>query len=527
MKSQLFGQRRQQRGHEGGLSYAEFLNLYGGLLDDLEPLVLELSKAGITLGSGHPRDVESEVNAEFAARVAAFQEKIKETVEKQHMGGFDGNVKKIVAETYGPNSDVAMKYGDQEENALCLILPGQAKKVSAIKLVAEFLGVQAPPATKTAVTKLLEAARLKIGVAETERKASRETTRPTRRDDEKQSDFLKRLARDAAAAKDASFSEVKGAVSWLANWIEGRKPTTKAGDQQSAPEPPKDRKTELKETIRELEDRLRGFNTSAQTALASGNFAAAQATIGSATETQAELTAAKAELETVETGERENDRLKAAAMVVATAPPKPGESAPMPGAVHPAPTQKANVSPDTVEEVVALITRLEKEFELAMDSSKRHYAEANVLYVEADALRADGKRWASGKKDVEASELEAQGLHTKQAAETLKGRIDALQVEKARLEAAAKPLATPPAPEPKKRVRLAGRKPAVVEPVVATAGAVKQDGNKPVNKIFLIKAIKASSGEIGKVAVQNFLDRLSGNEDLATITAEFEAMTSN
>ena len=257
----MFG-RRQQKGREGGLSYAEFLNLYGGLLDDLEPLVLEIAKAGITLGSGHPKDLESEVSAEFATRVAAFQKKIKDTVDKKHMGGFDGNVKRIVAETYGPDSDVAMKHGDQEENALCLILPGQAKKVSAIKLVAEFLSVQTPPATKTAVKPMLEAAQAKIQVAENERKKSRETTRPTRAEGEKQSDFLKHLAAYNAAGKGtlSEFGEVKGAVKWLSNWVEGKKPPARtSGQEAGAAEPPKDEKTEIREKIVKNQIGIPGF----------------------------------------------------------------------------------------------------------------------------------------------------------------------------------------------------------------------------------------------------------------------------
>jgi len=480
-RSTLFGQRRDPKKRDGGLSYAEFLNLYGGLLDDLEPLVLELAKSGTILGSGHPKDLESEVSPEFATRVAAFQQKIKDSVEKEHMGGFDGNVKKVVAETYGPTSDLAQKYGDQEENAICLALPSQAKKVSAVKLVAEFLGIQAPPATKTAVAKLLEAARVKIQVAEGERAKSRETTRPTRNEDEKQSDFLKRVN---LASKTSEFGEVKGAVSWLTNWVEGKKPTTQASGQQDAPEPPKDKKTEIREKITELEGKRTTHQTSAQTALASGNTPAAMASMKQMEEVESELTATKAELETIEAGERENTRLKAAATVVALAPPKPGEATgAMPGAVHTAPAQIEDIHvPETREELVSLIIRLETEFVTTMDAADRYYADATTLYAEADEVRKTNRPKA-GKMDVQAGDLEAHGKRAKEAAEKLNARLEAAKAKKAELEKAAKPPATPPQAEPKqKRVRLADRKPA--EPVSAAPGAMTPDGDKPVTEMI-------------------------------------------
>gem|GEM_PF-3837539 len=524
-RSTLFGQRRDPKKRDGGLSYAEFLNLYGGLLDDLEPLVLELAKSGTILGSGHPKDLESEVSPEFATRVAAFQQKIKDSVEKEHMGGFDGNVKKVVAETYGPTSDLAQKYGDQEENAICLALPSQAKKVSAVKLVAEFLGIQAPPATKTAVAKLLEAARVKIQVAEGERAKSRETTRPTRNEDEKQSDFLKRVN---LASKTSEFGEVKGAVSWLTNWVEGKKPTTQASGQQDAPEPPKDKKTEIREKITELEGKRTTHQTSAQTALASGNTPAAMASMKQMEEVESELTATKAELETIEAGERENTRLKAAATVVALAPPKPGEATGTIGGITVVDTKSAIEDikvPETLEETIAEIARLVKEFELGMDASARHYIEAKALYAAADEVRKTNRPKA-GKMDVEAGELETRGAKAKQASEKIKERIDALQAKKVKLEAATKK-ATPPAAEPKqRRVRLAGRKPA--EPVVAAQSAVTTDGSKPIDKIALLKAINVAADKLGEVTVKNFRDRISSGkaEEIVSVKAEFEAMTS-
>lgn len=517
--------RRTQK-YRSRLTLDEFNKKYGELaFGEFEDILKELDKSGFLLKSPDTESIASIAGDDIAQKIEMLRAKIfgadgkTGLVDTNHQQDFNRFMGQVMGEVYGKDSA-------QVKNARVVLYHAASEATKFVKMILsglEMFGMnRALPANRAEdILALVRDAEpvFRFKRAETEQEMHKNAPNPE--------DFPGNTRAYIAAkvTKEKPFQErlekigkLLGACSWLKKAFAETKPITKTDA-----EPPKDKKSELKEKIQELEDEMKGFNANAQTAIASGNLAAAQAAIGRAAEAQAELIATKAEIETLEAVERDNARIAATAAVATTAPPRPGEATgTMPGAVRIAPTQKEVKLPESLEEVVALITRLEKELETATAASDRHYTDAKVLYADADAIRNNRQKAAS--LDKEGGKLEASGAKAKQAAEKIKTRLDAAKAKKTEFEKAAKSaVVTPPQAEPKKRVRLAGRKPAA-EPVVAAPGAVTPDGQ--INKLTLIKAIKAATAELGADTVKNLNARISAGEDLAAVAEEFAAMTS-
>ena len=252
--------------------------------------------------------------------------------------------------------------------------------------------------------------------------------------------------------------------------------------------------------------------------------------------------------------------------------PKPGEGAPMPGNAVRITVAAEDGTTMSVEEA---ITKLQKQIEEQMAAAASHAANVTQLYADAAALMTAEKMDDATEKMNQATQAKASGTAASEQVTTLQARLAELEELKTK---GAQPTAEPgkdKQPKPKK-VRLSGRKasataraaaggttgisltaPAAADnayeeerqrtaelvggsstggPVKPAPGAVTPSGDAERNKMLqdiarfqkevLIGEIKAKTDVLGEAAVKNFFARISANEDLAAIKAEFEAMTS-
>jgi len=524
-----FGKKRQQgqqRKNEGGarrfVGREELMKFFAKFANQAEALVLEQAEIEAAIENGTRKDIERPVDdVAFRSRVTQIRAQVGSGLRKNTaeggvdwFGPFDGWFKQYASESYGPESEFAVAHGADDDWAgrmIYVVLPSQASKHNTLARWAEFAGMPLVE-TKGGFRPIYEAVIKKMAEGTPKR-----------------ADFKDAQAHLEARAKtDEEVRYFRKTRKDVEEWLAGKKPDATEPD---AVTPSRDPKRELEKSLEddiarlaEVRKQLTGqTNAGADWAVLSGTMAMMK-------EVQDRIKIAEERLAEMEGPKPSpaDQRIDRAANVLVDDSTKPGEAtATMPGAVHTAPAQIEDIHvPETLEEMVALITRLEKEFDAAVAAADKHYTEATALYAEADTIRKENRQKAAD-MDKRAGAIETQGAKAKQAAEKIKTRLEAAKAKKAELEKAAKAATvTPPQAEPKlKKVRLAGRKPAV-EPVVATPSAVTPDGNSPASKIELIKAIKAKKTELGETTVTNFLNRISGGEDLTAVAEEFAAMTS-
>lgn len=145
-----FGRFQQGQRKGAGPTHEELAAKYGPLVfDTAVPMLPELHAKGVQLESDHPAYICEVMGAAFADAVVILKNKIRATVPEEHRGAFDGWVKLVAKREFGPGSDFAQEYGDQELNLLCLVLSHQAGRVADMRCGEKILGREVPD-TKTA-----------------------------------------------------------------------------------------------------------------------------------------------------------------------------------------------------------------------------------------------------------------------------------------------------------------------------------------------------------------------------------------
>lgn len=291
-----FGQGKQQMGKGGGqsLAFTEFSKRYGKYLGEVEVLMGQVVEQSWAIQLGTTFDeIKAVMGTKFATAVGEMRERlhghkgedgqwVPGELLKEHMGGFDGYMKKELADLFGPKSDlvqeiveaVAAERGidvsdesamaaladecDQYDNALAAIMPGQARRkemvekcwAAFLKYAPEELKQKHPEMpTKSVDIQAFRAILAPIVDAEIERlKAARKSA--PQGEEPKRSDFEptgKRTpegleafmnAKAAFASRgrgkspeEEALGEVKGALSFLAT-REEKEAKQKARDQQ-------------------------------------------------------------------------------------------------------------------------------------------------------------------------------------------------------------------------------------------------------------------------------------------------------
>ncbi len=163
MAAKQFGQGKQRMDNTQRLTITDFSRMYGSVLARLEPLVIQAAEAGVQLGPNSD-DMKEVMGLKFATEVGDLRVTIfgqydatgKRIVEglllEEHKGPFDGYVKRLLEDDYGMKSEMVLELAkaeaakrgidpsdekamaelvvecDQYDNALAIVLPGQARK---------------------------------------------------------------------------------------------------------------------------------------------------------------------------------------------------------------------------------------------------------------------------------------------------------------------------------------------------------------------------------------------------------------
>lgn len=478
-----FGKKRQQgqqRKNEGSarrfVGREELMKFFAKFANQAEALVLEQAEIEAAIENGTRKDIERPTDdVAFRSKVTQIRTQVGNGLRKNTaeggvdwFGPFDGWFKQYASESYGPESEFAAAHDADDDWAgrmIYIVLPSQASKHNTLARWAEFAGMPLVE-TKGGFRPIYEAVIKKMADGTPKR-----------------ADFKDAQAHLEARAKtDEELHYFRKTRKDVEEWLAGKKPDATAEPGEATP---RDEKQELEKSLEEDTARLAEVRKQLTDQTNAGaDWAVLSGTMATMKEVQDRIKVTGSRLAEMEGPKPSpaDQRIDRAANVLVDDSMKPGAATgAMPGGVHTPPAQIEDIKlPETFEEVIGEIARLVKEFELAMDASNRHYADATKLYAEADEVRKTNRPKA-GKMDIEAGELEVQGKKSREAAEKLESRLESLKAKKAELEKAAKAaVVTPPQAEPKpKKVRLAGRKPAV-EPAVAAPSAVTPDGNKPV-----------------------------------------------
>lgn len=470
----MFGRFQQDRkAREGQPTDEMMIDLYGTLVfEEGKTLVMELVAARIVLDSDRFEHIKEVAGQDFAQKVGDLKDRISKTVTKEHGGYFDGWVKRVVNENFGPGTDFAMEHGDQTTNFYCVVLKGQALKHSAIQVVMEFLGVKSFQETRAFVGSKLAEATKKAEAVDIEIEEKKKQGAPKQGDYPVFTEFLKaKIAYETLTRKDgARISEVKRAIGLLKSWV-----ANKEGEKQDRSKQQMliDRASELGTEIAKLKDEEKVF-------AGNGDYVNATATQKAWKELETEVRKVTKEFGDLDTAANQASREQGVQAIAA------GEQ-PMPGVVG-EPLGKPTVTGDPAQAMQqagnvagkiaahkAEIEKLKKEIKQHEDAIERKEREA---IEKSKAARAEGVSDEDAETLLrEARTLRASAKATSQTAEKLHKDVEDLAGQIAELEKQVVPAA---AQKPKK---VKGAKapdsgavtppPATSEPAGAAAGATE------------------------------------------------------
>lgn len=390
----MFGKfQKQQRGREGQPTDELMIQLYAPLVfDEARELVMELASGKVELDSDDLDHIKEVAGNEFAGKVQNLRGRIRETVHKDHLGFFDGWVKRVVNENFGSGTDFAMESGDQSSNFLALVLKGQAKKHSAIALVMDFLGVTSFQETKKFVEPRLNEATAKIKAIEAEVETKKKAEAPKQADYPSFTEYLKAKSEYERLIRTGTerVIELKKAIAWLRNWV-----SRKEGEEK----PVRSKKQMLLDQVAGLTDQIESLREEEKARASDGEYGIA----GDKKVERAKLEAERAKLETE---------------IAALDAPQPTGEAPKPsGTTEPVsePIGKPTIVGDMeaakakagdvnakIEAVKAEITWRQEYLAEQVKSADAHRAKAQKLYAEADEVRTSDRK-AALRMDAEAN----------------------------------------------------------------------------------------------------------------------------
>lgn len=243
--------------------------------------------------------------------------------------------------------------------------------------------------------------------------------------------------------------------------------------------------------------------------------------------------------------------------------PRPGDGAPMPST--PRITIMTETGEKSVEEGIAEVTA---KLESQRTAAANYAADVERLYAEATGHMMKQEMNEATQKLNQATQAQASATTANEQVIKLEARLTELEELKAEGTQPAEP-GKKDELKPKRKVKLSGRKASAAaratagkteqstaaasteaeetteqraererlatlaasaqppaEPAVAAPGAVTPDGTKPeIDKLVLIKAIKAKTGKLGDETVKNLLAMIAGG-NASEAKEMFEVMTS-
>lgn len=451
----MFGKfQKQQRGREGQPTDELMIQLYAPLVfDEARELVMELASGKVELDSDDLDHIKEVAGNEFAGKVQNLRGRIRETVHKDHLGFFDGWVKRVVNENFGSGTDFAMESGDQSSNFLALVLKGQAKKHSAIALVMDFLGVTSFQETKKFVEPRLNEATAKIKAIEAEVETKKKAEAPKQADYPSFTEYLKAKSEYERLIRTGTerVIELKKAIAWLRNWV-----SRKEGEEK----PVRSKKQMLLDQVAGLTDQIESLREEERARAGEGEYGIA----GEKKVERVKLEAERAKLET-EVANLDAPPTGEAPKPSGTTEPVVSEPIGRPTIVGDleAAKQKAGDVNAKIEAVKAEIQWREEYVADQEKSAGTHHMQAEELFAEADKVRSSD-RTAALRKDVEANGHE-------ESAATAEASVIRAEAEIAELNTKLKELVKTVAEAPKAEKKAKRVKAATSEPASETTPA--------------------------------------------------------
>ncbi|MBI2122336.1 MAG: hypothetical protein HYT98_04410 [Candidatus Sungbacteria bacterium] len=216
------------------------------IFDFVDVVLPQFAEQGVILESGTPEHITEVLGAEFCAKVTDLGNRVSEAVRgvedklrasretadmsKRVRGFLDGWAKDIANRCYGPaNEEFFSKYGDQTDNFMCLVFPGQEVKHSAIKLVLEWVGQEKSlrnditSESRKAIAPFLPQA-AKILDEEFDNLDQKRAAKPKRAAHKTTTEWLSALDRHESDCKldQLGLKEVGRAIRYLEKWVEGK-----------------------------------------------------------------------------------------------------------------------------------------------------------------------------------------------------------------------------------------------------------------------------------------------------------------
>lgn len=380
-------QGRQQAGERKGPSHQELSNLYGdNIFSPLETVVKDVIKRGVAIEDGNIIHIKEVAGEEFAGELQTLRQVIFE-VPQEHKGAVDGWMKQTINDSFTK---------EEADIAFFLVMPSQAKKHRLIAEIAEFVGsntsrkIKVFAETKMFVNGLLgEAADLVQKLSADTNAAGPEP----KREDYPQMGFGEFLAkikepwRAAQTEARSGLGEIKGKISWLRNWVEGKPRPGKPGS--DAHEKPKSEIEAKRQEIARLERELGEATQRRNQGVASDNDAMIMEATGTRTKLVAELETAKVELVTLEQAEALKARVEAVAQVVASAPEMATGTFQVGTDADAAKAKQALAGGKPAVDLQAEIVRLETEVTNQLAAVERHETETARLSQEGRKVEDD------------------------------------------------------------------------------------------------------------------------------------------
>lgn len=427
------GRRQGQKQERTSLNYQQLTDLYGELVfTPLEGMVKDLTMRGIVLESGDITHVKEVAGDDFAGRVQELRQAIFEAVAQDHKGAYDGWAKQVINDSFGE---------DEVDNAFFLVLPGQARKHQFITDVVGFVtkhvpGVKVTAETKTNVRAVLGQAsdlvqKLSAEVDGAHPESKREAF-------SSMGEYIRVKAAVRAKRDNAKqeLGEMKGKISWLTNWVEGKPRPGKPG--VDAPTPTRTAAQNKQAEIEALkariaavqadEDRMGGLKNY----LKAAEYAAEWAKLANT-----ELPRLEQELAALVQAEVLKQRVGAAAQVLANAPEQATGKFPVaPEGIAAAAVIQVLKDKPAGPSLADEVTKLEADIAGQLAAAEKHEIEAARLSQEGRKVeddlaaaqmlnnarlergKAESARGFAAKVQAELDELKAAAEASKPKAET-------------------------------------------------------------------------------------------------------------
>lgn len=530
MASQYKQRRQRQDGQkEQRTSQVELADVYGEqLFTPLEQLVSQLTQKGVQLENGDFVTIKEAAGETVAAEAQRLREIINNSGEQR---------RDLI--NWASTAITTSFPEDQQDNAFCLILPGQAKRHQFIVDTLGFMSkygrdLKVAVESKQNVRAMLVA--FDAVAQEVEAKINEKfpdlaspygaykASVPEGTPPMTMGEYLKAKAdvREKREAAKQELGEAKGKAKWLSNWVEGKPRPGKPGAEahvdkpKSAIEAKRSEVEALKAKISDIqgdESRMAGLKNYTM----AGEYQLEWATLQNK-----ELPRLEAELVALEQAEELKARVEAAAQVVANAPEQAtgtftvGTDADATKVKKDLATQPAG--PTTADQMA----KLTAEIAIQLVAAKKHEAEALQLRGTVTEAALKDANAAIGilqqvKAESEAA-VTARGLAAKWDAELME-----LKVEADKPKAEAKPAASPVA------ATAAAQDTSTTDDPITTLEAILEDmDDAELTKAAagLLDAVKLATekGKGGK-RIKTALVRFRSEEvDVEAVIADTEAL---